>query len=340
LNKLDEEHTRFTYDELINEMIVDAWYMVAEYHLRLGPVTDNLEEVVKYIIAKKGFAASEKREVILAYLENSDDAQLRKYKKILTDNVPYRLQSPFYDGINTNDYNLRPSDFIEKVNRQKRLLYYFDSFQKLSTTIVVNDNWVPYLLRNREILLGWLQLKLINYLQKKNPSVPGIADKLNIPQARDIERVRRYWKLIIEIKPEIKDIYGNVDLANENISVDHFVPWQYVAHDELWNLHPTTKSINSSKSNGLPDWDMYFAPLYKLEFLSYKLAKENDNVAGEFDKISKYHLNNEEIKRELYCDGLTETEFGERLNNVVRPVYNAARNNGFKVWKYEKVTCQ
>ena len=38
LSKLDSEHSRFTFDELINEMIADAWYMVTEYHLRLGPI--------------------------------------------------------------------------------------------------------------------------------------------------------------------------------------------------------------------------------------------------------------------------------------------------------------
>ena len=91
--------------------------------------------------------------------------------------------------------------------------------------------------------------------------VRGIADKISAPQSRDIERVRKYWKLIIDIRPEIRDIYGNIELVDQKISVDHFVPWQYVAHDELWNLHPTTKSINSSKSNNLPVWDRYFSQL-------------------------------------------------------------------------------
>ena len=48
-------------------MIADAWYMVTEYHLRLGPlgITDNLEEAVKYIHENYGFISSEKREKIL-----------------------------------------------------------------------------------------------------------------------------------------------------------------------------------------------------------------------------------------------------------------------------------
>ncbi|MDY5576621.1 MAG: HNH endonuclease domain-containing protein [Lachnospiraceae bacterium] len=40
-------------------------------------------------------------------------------------------------------------------------------------------------------------------------------------------------------------------MTENDISIDHFVPWSYVAHDEMWNLNPTTKSINSSKRNNL-----------------------------------------------------------------------------------------
>ena len=102
LRKLDGVHCRFTFDELINEMIADAWYMVTEYHLRLGPlgITDNLEEVVKYIYRNYGFMSSEKREKIIEFLQTRDDKRITKYKSDLTLNVPYRLQVPFYDEIN------------------------------------------------------------------------------------------------------------------------------------------------------------------------------------------------------------------------------------------------
>ena len=95
LNRLDGENNRFTFDELINEMIADAWYMVTECHLRLGPVgvKDNLEEAVKYIYSNYGFLSSEKKEKILEFLCNSDDKKLTKYKADLTLNVPYRLQT-------------------------------------------------------------------------------------------------------------------------------------------------------------------------------------------------------------------------------------------------------
>ena len=39
-----------------------------------------------------------------------------------------------------------------------------------------------------------------------------------------------------------------------------------LGNDELWNLNPTTKNINSKKSNNLPDWDLYFPRLQKQEY--------------------------------------------------------------------------
>jgi hypothetical protein len=339
LRKLDGDGNQMSFDELINEMIVDAWYMVAEYHLRLGPlgITDNLEEVVKYIYETYHFVPSERREKLISFLESSDDKHILKYKTDLTLNVPYRLQVPFYDEIciEKRMWNGSKKVLTDEINRQKRLMYYFGLVNGLDTKIEVDETWAQYLIKHKEILRGWTQLKLIQYLQNKNPSVPGIADKIEAPAARDIDRVRKYWKLIIQIDPSLTDIYGKVDLSEEVISVDHFVPWQYVAHDELWNLHPTTKSINSSKSNLLPNWDKYFVALGDMEYRAYVLKGKNHLLAKEFEKCALYHLNNQEIRNQLYVDGLNRNEFITRLEHVMRPIYDSAKNCGFREWQYE-----
>ena len=231
-------------------------------------------------------------------------------------------------------WNGSKKNLTDEINRQKRLIYYFTLIAGLKTEIEIDSLWSDYLVRNKAILKGWAQLKLIQYLQNKNPSVPGIADKIEAPSSRNIERVRKYWNLIIQIDPSLRDIYGDVDLADENISVDHFVPWQYVAHDELWNLHPTTKSINSSKSNLLPSWELYFNSLGSLEYRAYELMNENEAVAHEFQKIAPYHLNNQEIRNQLYADGLDKNTFIERLEHVIKPVYESAHMSGFKEWSY------
>jgi hypothetical protein len=338
LRKIDGVHCRFTFDELINEMIADAWYMVTEYHLRLGPlgITDNLEEIVKFIYENYGFMSSEKREKIIEFLQTTEDNSISKYKSYLTLNVPYRLQVPFYDEVNIERsmWNGSKQNLTNKINRQRRLMYYFKLISGLGTVIEVDSLWAEYLYRHKDILKGWTQLKLIQYLQNKNPSVPGIADKIEAPVSRDIERVKKYWKLIIQIDSSLKDIYGEVALVDQSISLDHFVPWQYVAHDELWNLHPTTKSINSSKNNSLPSWTLYFRSLGELEYRAYELKNQNVIVEREFQKIAPYHLNNQEIRNQLYTDGLDKNSFIERLEHVVKPVYESAQMLGFKEWIY------
>ena len=44
LRKVCFDEVDLLYEELIDEMIADAWYMVTEYHLNLGP-RDTLEKV-------------------------------------------------------------------------------------------------------------------------------------------------------------------------------------------------------------------------------------------------------------------------------------------------------
>lgn len=331
LTKLNEGRTRFSFEELVDEMIASAWYMVSEYHLNLGP-NDNLEKVVNLIYDKENFKTAEKKSELLNYLAVCKDNEINKIKKTLILNVPYRLQAPFYADIDVSQkwYGSK-AILTEEINRQSRLMYYFGEYKSLHTEIVMKDDWVRYIQKNQGIIEGWLQYNMIKYLQRRNPSVPGIADKLYPPQERNLDKVKKLWKMIIELHPT-KEIYGNVDLSVQNISIDHFVPWSYVAHDELWNLHPTTRSINSSKSNRLPDWNTYFMLFSQQEYLAYRMIWKYDKIHEEFVQCSKEHLNNEDIKQRLYREGLSARDFNEQLEAVIRPVYDSARNCGFLNW--------
>ncbi len=174
---------------------------------------------------------------------------------------------------------------------------------------------------------------MILYLQRRNPSVPGIADKLYPPQERKLEKVKKYWRMIIALEG-VQEIYDEQLLTEKDISIDHFVPWSYVAHDELWNLSPTTKSINSSKSNHLPDWDTYFERLARLEYQSYQMMWKYDSVHKEFEKCAKEHINDMHVMGRLYREGLDFDAYAGELKTIILPVYQAARNCGFANWQY------
>ena len=333
--KVIEGKCELTYEELVDEMIADAWYMVIEYNLNLGP-KDTLENLV-YLIKMKNpeLKSKEEKSAIIDFLRNTDDKEIISKKRTLTYNVPYRLQSPFMRNMNGKDWNVGENELISRINQEKRLIYYFSELKGLTTVIRVQEDWANYIQKNQEIIRGWLEYKMIQYLQRRNPNVPGIVDKIKPPQKRELERVKKYWKLILTLEP-VDEIYGGKSLTEDNISIDHFVPWAYVAHDEMWNLTPTTKEINSAKSNKLPDWD-YFKELAKQEYeKSYQLIWKYDKVHEEFDKCVKYHINSDDIRYRLYREGLTPEEFAGELESIIEPVYNSAMNCGFGNWKYSE----
>ena len=331
VGKILAGQTSSSFEEIIDEMITDAWYMVAEYHLNLGP-RDNLEFAVNRLVEISGFKASEDKAVLLEYIRNCRDPEVLRYKKILTTNVPYRLQAPFL-GWKTDDWKLGTKQLVERINTYYRLIYKFDRPDGLNTRIHFDEKWSEYIVRNQVIIKGWLKYNLVEYLQRRNPNVPGVIDKLEAPKARDLVDIKKYWKLIMTVSPVV-EIYGNGELTEKDISIDHFVPWSYVANDEIWNLHPTTKSINSAKSNNLPKWDAYFKKLSGLEYLSYQLMWEHEGIHKEFEKVKKKHLNSPMVEGRLYAPDLSREEFGNRLSEIVLPVYQSAKSAGFREWEY------
>lgn len=112
VNEVSNKHYIFTYDNLIN-----TWYMVSEYKLNLGPA-DTLEALVHYVYRISDLKSSEKKEHILAYLQNSNDTELKKKKRTLTLNVPYRLQAPFMHYVKGKEWNVSEPRLAEKSTKK------------------------------------------------------------------------------------------------------------------------------------------------------------------------------------------------------------------------------
>ena len=220
------------------------------------------------------------------------------------------------------------------INMQKKAMYYYTSVSGLQRRIQLVPEWTEYIVENQEILRGWVEYNLIIYLQRRNPSVPGISDKLSPPQERKLERVKKYWRAVAE-NMDLHEIYKDTKMSNSNISIDHFVPWSYVAHDELWNLHPTTRELNSSKGNRLPEWSSYFPKLAALEYKVYLLMWKNGVVRARFEECVKEHLNNQDIRRRLYQSGQKEEAFIKQLEEIILPSYESAKMCGFYIWDQE-----
>ena len=319
-----------TFDEIINRMVVDAWYMVTEYHLNLGP-SDGLEKLVHVTAGITGLPSNAKERDILLALEHSDSKEIRELKIRLTLHVPYRLQAPFMPDVRDLLWKQKAL-LCERINGDENLIYSIGSGRGLANTISVSPDWMDYLFVNHAIVSGWVELNMIRYLQRRNPNVPGLADKLHPPEMRKLKKAKDFWSAVVDFTP-VENIYRPGQIMNTaDLSLDHFVPWSFVAHDELWNLVPTTRSVNSSKSNDLPNWETFFPKLAETEYKAYQSICEAEKIHDLFVKCAKEHVNSNEAMTGPYRKGIQKNEFEQHLTNLLWPTYQAAKNQGFTEW--------
>ncbi len=186
--------------------------------------------------------------------------------------------------------------------------------------IQVNPLWVSYFQKHYSILRGFIFWHLVKFIQKNNPNVIGLTEKLEKPVKRDLNLANRFWKGYLDENPDVTCIYSGRPITSQNLSLDHFLPWSYVAHDQLWNIIPTPKTINSSKGNCLPSFELYFERLSALQYgaVQFYREKESMKMLEDYDQIFKTDLRTLSIE-----------EFSAILKNHLLPHFQTARNLGF-----------
>jgi hypothetical protein len=240
-------------DELAVDMVLAAWYPHGFCRLSLGS-QDMLQHAVDAIhwgAVRGSWIRAGSRE----WQSLHDTCSRQLDAAALLRFVPYRLIRPFYAtetrGLADHLVNERIAELADSTTLDHRSPYFFTADRK---QIILEPNWLEYLSRNSAILRGWARLKLAEYLQACNPSVPGITAKLAPPLVREsLTGQSAWWKTALPlIGVHARCIYSGTRLLPASFSLDHYLPWSFVAHDRPWNLLPVPKSINSSKSDRLP----------------------------------------------------------------------------------------
>lgn len=338
MNLMLKKH-RFSFDEIFDEMIVSAWYTVTQYHLFLGPMIegkrrDAINRAIDVLIENTSLNENSKPDEIRFVLKEQSSLVL-EYKKKLAKNVPYKLLSSFSPKLTKDKGDAYRIEHIQKLNEKIKLPYIIENEMGINKYVVIQDAWIPFLMDNYMIIKNWIQYNKIQFLQMINPGVPGIINKLDDERnnVRHLERVRDLWNAHIEVSnKEIVDIYTGNKLES-TFDVDHFIPWSYVAHDEMWNLIPSNASVNRSKSNNLPKWNLYFNKMANMEYDLYKSVVEYDSIHKLFEKCYAKNLQSLWALEELYVKGNTEEVFKHKLETHLHPLYEAARMQGYREWK-------
>jgi hypothetical protein len=342
---VSENKNEGTYEEIINEMISNAWYSVLEFHLHLsglfgdGLIKDNLEKAVNRLKNLSDLPNNaSKIEIKNKLKEFKTDKELHGYKMELTKNVPVKALSGFANRgdvqIDLNSSAGRMMQYYNRLSKSEILLpYTFDDSQGLNRRVTFNDGWIQMIQDNTVAILGWIQLEKVKWLQNNNPEVPGLVYKMAPmdEKMRKLNNVRKLWEAILEVTPII-DVFKNEAIKADEYDVDHFIPWSFVMNDELWNLMPMDSSWNSKKSNKLPQWEQFFGQFADNQFVLYELMHAKPGIHKLYEGCYRDNLHSIWANQELYRKGNSRDEFRVILEKNMRPVYDSARRQGYEIW--------
>lgn len=340
---ISEDKRETTYNDIINEMIANAWYSVLEFHVHLsgiwgdGDIKDSLEKAVLKLHKLTGLPSNVSKVEIKNKIAEFDK-ELHGEKITLTQNVPYKALSGFANRYSERiDLNSSAGKMMAYYNRinsiESPMPYTFGEQKGLERKIIFHESWIQMIQDNMVAILGWIQYEKVRWLQNNNPEVPGLVYKLAPldDKMRKLGFVRKLWDGVLNTT-KIIDVFKEEPIKKESYDVDHFIPWSFVMNDELWNLMPIDSSLNSSKSNRLPQWDKFFIRFAQNQYTMYELVHEKAGIRKLYESCYRDNLHSIWASQELYRKGNSREEFYEILERNMRPVYDSARRQGYEVW--------
>ena len=328
------EELSFRLVDIFTEMVVAAWHPVCLFRLSLGR-QDKLQEVILEFQTQSGLPPNTSSEAIRKFVSGSADAlmKLEYFKRY----VPTRFLTPWFaDKLRGERDDIVRTREIQTMAKESQKtpfasFYYFDGSEAFDS-ISLNDSWRAFLIENLGIVQSFAEYHLALYLQARNPTVPGVINKLRAPTMRQLTAARDFWRFVRSDfekagkGAQFKDIYSEQQLR-DRFSIDHFLPWSFVVHDLLWNLTPVEPTTNYSKSDVLPDLDLYLPRLAKLHFSAIEIARKRPKFLEDYTDCFKQDTES--------LLALGESGFILKYHEVIVPQAQIAMNQGFQSgWKF------
>jgi len=199
------------------------------------------------------------------YIVQYTNELIEKYKKKTNSALPVWFNR-VEEELDSNELNktvkkiaaILPNDVswrFKRLGDEVVPLYEYDEKNRSNKVIFNKDD--ATLKKEYALIIS----KLLNYkwaqLLEKFNYAPKIASKVNnISEAKlKRESLQKYKKELMKQFDDggAIDFYSGEPLLDNDISVDHVIPWSFMYSDDIWNLVLTSKSHNSSKSNAIPN---------------------------------------------------------------------------------------
>lgn len=255
----------------------------------------------------------------------------------LMEYAPYLFISPFFDKTIPAGVVGKPKFRLIKQAAAAR----FDGdlpppyrFAETDDAIIVHPKWAQYFARNYEIIDAWILWKLARYVQRINPNIPGIAAKLDDAAAPKTTKQRQFWQQVMESRPGVYCIYTGEKIDADNFALDHYLPWSFVAHDNMWNLVPVSEAGNAEKSDNLPSGDVYFDRFANMQNIAVQALHTFPNK-NRWEGIFEPYFT--DLNIDAFGAKIDGKELHSALAEVINPLLAIAKTRGFSPdWEFGK----
>jgi len=324
IQSIESGQTKILKRDLFSKMIANAWYTVNYFHVSFGK-QDLIQEAIQVINENERIAIDEKHQVVFQRLSSTTNRITERTLWHFNKNVPHWFLSPWF----SKNKNETDSQQVKRIYSQSKSFSEKCLYALYDDEIEINPEWKDYMMANARVLKDFCYWNLALFLQSKNPNVPDIPNKLIKPAVRgNLTKQRtKFWDIVLTELGSINCIYTDKKLTKGNYAVEHFIPYNFVSHDLIWNLIPADKTFNSSKSDKLPPIDRYFKPFFNLQKTAIEIVREKAptnqfledylTIFSDLDEVGSLPIN------------FTMEKFKERI----QPLITIAANNGFEYLK-------
>lgn len=166
--------------DIFKEMLLLAWSPSIRYRLNLVPdrTADKIRETLLTILPdedqkmEKAFFISQQEIIrkIDSWTQSNGFGLLDVFQKY----VPYRFLCEFLVPlVNRDDHST-----ITQWSLENPVIYQIIKQGPIIREIIVSPELEEYILSHPQIIESWIKFKLLEYLQKNNPNVPALVNKL------------------------------------------------------------------------------------------------------------------------------------------------------------------
>ena len=306
--------------ELVIGMVARAFHPAHVFRLSLGArdqVSNAAQDVFRRLPTNSSSVSLE-RTILTAWDDHTEEqvSDLVRY-------VPFRLLRPWFsaelDGKPDSEINGAIRVLAETKFLERRPLYRFADSQ----SIEIHPDWMTYLRNNLAVVHGWAAWHWATYLSARNPNVPNVIQKLDA-ERKPFNWQRRYWDGILS-KSTFRCPYSGEELSPDKYALDHFLPWAFVAHDEIWNLCPVAPVVNARKSDRVPNLARYLREFVEIQYQGLISSREH---AG--DRLHKRAVEDIAIGLRLTPAQVEmKSQLASAYQGTIRPLADLAIRMGF-----------